>query len=136
MTKDEAIHILEHERDNDIFCSSYRQKVHVAMTMGIEALQTPPITQRRMYQLGYRQGKEEALKDRLKSGWIPCTESMPDDGKWAIWCSSDGAIGIARFKKDCYDHFYPNETSFNLEDAVAWMPLEPFYDVDMRGEDK
>ena len=37
MTREEAIHILEYERDNDIFCSSYRQKVHVAMCMGGEA---------------------------------------------------------------------------------------------------
>ena len=38
MTKEEAIHILEYERDNDIFCSSYRHKVHIAMTMGVEAI--------------------------------------------------------------------------------------------------
>lgn len=42
MTREEAIHILEYERDNDIFCSSYRQKVHVAMDMGIEALKGRP----------------------------------------------------------------------------------------------
>ena len=59
--------------------------------------------------------------------WIPCSKKMPDDGKWAIWCSSDGVIEIARFKEDCYNHFYPNETSFDLEDAIAWMPLpEPY----------
>lgn len=69
--------------------------------------------------------------------WIPCSKKMPDDGKWAIWCSNDGIIGIARFKEDCYNHFYPNETSFDLEDAVAWMSLpEPFCSVDMRGEDE
>lgn len=69
--------------------------------------------------------------------WIPCSKKMPDDGKWAIWCSNDGVIGIARFKEDCYNHFYPNETSFDLEDAVAWMSLPgPFCSVDMRGEDE
>ena len=57
--------------------------------------------------------------DRPQVEWIPCEERLPDDGKWAIWCSSDGVIGIARFKEDCYNHFYPNETSFDLEDAVA-----------------
>ena len=36
-----------------------------AVEMAIEALQAPPITQRRMYQLGYRQ----AQKDRLKGEW-------------------------------------------------------------------
>ena len=38
MTKEEAIHILKYERDHDPFCSSYRQKVRVAMDMAIEAL--------------------------------------------------------------------------------------------------
>ena len=33
-----------------------------ALGMAIEALQTPPITQRSMYQAGYRQGREEARK--------------------------------------------------------------------------
>lgn len=35
MTKEEAIHILEYERDNNIFCSS------LAMDMAIEALKAP-----------------------------------------------------------------------------------------------
>lgn len=75
--------------------------------------------------------------DKPRGEWIPVSERLPDDGKWAIWCSSDGVIGIARFKEDCYNHFYPNETSFDLEDAVAWMPLpKPFCGVDMRGENK
>ena len=38
MTREEAINILKYERDHDIFCSSYRQKVRVAMDMAIEAL--------------------------------------------------------------------------------------------------
>ena len=64
---------------------------------------------------------------KMELKWIPCSQKMPDDGTWAIWCSNDGVIGIARFKEDCYNHFYPNETSFNLEDAIAWMPLpEPY----------
>ncbi len=40
-----------------------------ALTIAVEALQTPPISQRSMYQTGYRQGREEALKDRPKGKW-------------------------------------------------------------------
>lgn len=65
--------------------------------------------------------------DEPQGEWISVNEKLPDDGKWAIWCSNNGIIGIARFKEDCYNHFYPNETSFDLEDAVVWMPLpEPY----------
>lgn len=72
----------------------------------------------------------EALEaNKPENEWIPISERLPEDGEWAIWCSNDGVIGIARFKEDCYNHFYPNETIFDLEDAVAWMPLpEPYKD--------
>lgn len=71
--------------------------------------------------------------DRPRGEWISVNKKLPDDGKWAIWCNNDGVIEIARFKEDCYNHFYPNGTSFELEDAVAWMPLpEPY----KGGEDK
>lgn len=60
--------------------------------------------------------------------WIPVSERLPDDGKWAIWCSNEGVIGIARYKEDGYFKcFYPNDASFELEDAVAWMPLPEAY---------
>lgn len=40
MTNHEAIAILVHERDNDIFCGTdYRKKVHEAQTMAIQALE-------------------------------------------------------------------------------------------------
>ena len=70
----------------------------------------------------------DALPSADRPKWTPCAERMPDDGKWAIWCSNEGVIGIARYKEDGYfKHFYPNDASFELEDAVAWMPLpEPY----------
>ena len=33
-----------------------------AIDMAIEALQTPPISQRSMYQLGYKQGQEDSIQ--------------------------------------------------------------------------
>ena len=55
--------------------------------------------------------------------WIPITDEMPGDGSWAIWCSVGGLIQVARWKTDAIDHFYPGGDLFELEDAVAWMPL-------------
>ena len=61
-----------------------------AVEMAIEALQAPPITQRRMYQLGYRQ----AQKDRLKGEWI---YSVNDESVAEIWdCSECGQWSLAK----------------------------------------
>lgn len=57
------------------------------------------------------------------SEWIPITDKMPEDGSWALWCSADGLVQVARWKTDAIDHFYPGGNLFELEDAVAWMPL-------------
>ncbi len=54
--------------------------------------------------------------------WIPISEISPNDGEWAIF--TDGAqISVERYKMDALDHFFPSGRWFNLEDAVAWMPL-------------
>ena len=59
--------------------------------------------------------------------WIPCSERLPEAGSWAIWCSNKGIIQVARWKIDAIDHFFPSQGFFQLDDAVAWMPLpEPY----------
>ena len=59
--------------------------------------------------------------------WVPCSERLPEPGSWAIWCSVKGIIQVARWKEDAIDHFFPDQGFFQLEDAVAWMPLpEPW----------
>jgi hypothetical protein len=68
-------------------------------------------------------------KGKKMNEWIPVVEQMPEDGSWALWCSDKGIIQVARFKMDAVDHFYPGGELFDLEDAVAWMPLpEPYVD--------
>lgn len=48
------------------------------------------------------------------------------DGKWII--VTDGkSVSVERFKKDAYDHFYPNGRWFELENVIAWMPLPKPY---------
>lgn len=62
-----------------------------------------------------------------EANWIPCKEQMPPAGHWAIWCSKKGLIQVARWKEDAIDHFWPSQEFFQLEDAVAWMPLPKPY---------
>ena len=58
--------------------------------------------------------------------WIPVSERMPRDGTWNIF--TDGKnISVERYKADAIDHFFPNGRWFQLEDAVAWMPLPEAY---------
>ena len=56
MTREEAIKVLNEY--GTLFPSDKIEAIDIA----IEALQTPPISQRSMYQLGYIQGQEDALQ--------------------------------------------------------------------------
>ena len=60
MTKEEAIQVLKSISAHNL------NEVVDALYLAIEALQTPPISQRSMYQAGYRQAQE----DRPKGEWV------------------------------------------------------------------
>jgi len=69
----------------------------------------------------------ESLPSAQRTGrWIPVSERLPEDGTWNIF--TDGKqVSIERYKMDAIDHFFPAGRFFELEDAVAWMPLpEPY----------
>ena len=56
------------------------------------------------------------------------------DGEWVI--VTDGkTISVERIKKDAYDHFFPNGRWFELEDVIAWMPLQKAYGIMKGGTD-
>lgn len=66
MTKEEAIKIIDCYDIGFYDLSGEKipaDKLADAFDMAIEALQTPPISQRSMYQAGYKQGREDALQD-------------------------------------------------------------------------
>ena len=46
MNRREAIKILEHERYTDVFISDYRNRVHEALDLAIEALGEPTISEK------------------------------------------------------------------------------------------
>lgn len=62
-----------------------------------------------------------------KGTWIPCSERLPEDGKWCLF--TDGKnMSVERYKLDAIDHFFPNGRWFEFDDAVAWMPLPKPYE--------
>ncbi len=67
------------------------------------------------------------LEGKAEEKWTPTSERLPEDGTWNIWQSKTGAISIERYKEDAYDHFYPYGRFFQLDEAVAWMPLPERY---------
>lgn len=67
------------------------------------------------------------LEGKAEEKWISTIERLPEDGTWNIWQSKTGALSIERYKEDAYDHFCPSGRFFQLEDAIAWMPLPKRY---------
>ncbi len=59
------------------------------------------------------------------NGWIRITDKLPRNGQWAVWQNDEEVCQVARYKQDFGDHFFPQPPEFDLEDAVAWMPLPP-----------
>lgn len=84
-----------------------------ALEMAIEALQKPPISQRRMYQAGYRQGRE----DRPRGEWIESREQnilmakrIEKGETWRV-CSNCGTgfmIGAQLEEQKCYGERFHN----------------------------
>ena len=73
--------------------------------------------------------RDEAIEAWKASKWIPlhydgATTDFPHerDGKWVIVTDGE-CISVERIKKDAYDHFFPSGRWFEIEDAIAWMPL-------------
>lgn len=66
--------------------------------------------------------------------WIPIAERLPKDGTWNIF--TDGKnISVERYKADAIDHFFPPGRWFDLDDAVAWIPLPAPY-AEVVGDDE
>ena len=71
---------------------------------------------------------------QLEPQWIPIAKRLPKDGTWNIF--TDGKnISVERYKADAIDHFFPPGRWFDLDDAVAWIPLPAPY-AEVVGDDE
>lgn len=69
------------------------------------------------------------MKKKKYGNWIRIKDKLPDDGTWNVF--TDGKnISVERFKADAINHFFPQGRWFELEDAIAWMPLPELYEDD------
>lgn len=59
--------------------------------------------------------------------WISVEDRLPEDGTQNLWTDGEH-VTIERYKADAIDHFYPPGKIFQLEDAIAWMPLPKPYE--------
>ena len=54
-------------------------------------------------------------------GWIPCSERLPENGHYYLWCSDMGHV-----QSDYYWNGFENGMKYGYN-IVAWMPLpEPY----------
>lgn len=93
-----------------------------------------------LYHEGIAQGLDDAagilgkVRCEEEPHWIPCTERLPEDGKWCLFTDGE-KVSVERYKLDAIDHFFPNGRWFNFVDAVAWMPLPKPYEERREADD-
>lgn len=114
MTREEAIHRLAFMQQY----YTWRDEDFEALEMAIEALQKPPISQRSMYQAGYRQAQE----DRSSGDLISRAEAIETVGDWMV--KEFGYLDLNR-----------GERLINaieaLPSAEAPRPIDPTIEVDL-----
>lgn len=105
MTKEEAIKILQ-GIDRLIGDDFYSDTTEEAVEMAIEALQAPPISQRKMYQAGYRQAQEDGPKGHWKIYGIYDSKGRRT-GDLTIICDRCSTREVIHFGRKTWD-FCPN----------------------------
>lgn len=80
------------------------------------------------YTSGYQEALDmaiEALKERLKSEWIPCSERLPKDGQGVLVTVDDNEFDI-KVGSCIYSDGVFFSALYDL-DVIAWMPLPKPY---------
>jgi len=111
MTNKEAIELIKHDRDDDIFVTTeYRKKLHEAQTMSIYALE--------------------------QTQWIPVSERYPkieDEYKYFLVIDSKGKMSVQEFFISLDED--PQPYFSGMVDVIAWMSLPKPYEP-QESEDK
>lgn len=69
---------------------------------------------------------DELIERAARTEWVPLSEQLPEDGTWNLFTDGEN-MSVERYKADSIDHFFPEGRWFQLEQAVAWMPLPKKY---------
>lgn len=75
----------------------------------------------------------------IPSGWNRYDDNdpatWPEDGSWGLWQHKNGGMKVLRWKLDALNHFYPDPYMWDIDDAVAWMPLPEPYKAESEVQD-
>ena len=72
----------------------------------------------------------EALSEEIQPHWIPCSERLPDSGRYLVSCSlSVFSPQVVNYDADDGEWFYDGCKSIGYEmpTIIAWMPLPKQY---------
>ena len=66
----------------------------------------------KLWKNAYERGKADRPQE-----WIPCSEKLPENGHYYLWCSDMGSV-----QRDYYWDGFENGRKYGYN-IVAWMPL-------------
>lgn len=125
MTNEEAVSILE-----KMWAEVEYYEETEALDMAIDALQDT--RGKANYVVAEIKVDTDEIMERLEqewykpNEWIPCSERLPENGHYYLWCSDMGSV-----QSDYYWNGFENGMKYGYN-IVAWMPLpEPYKDGDI-----
>lgn len=104
MNRQEAIKYLEQHKYFDTCGHKSLEESNEAIDMAIEALSAE------------------------KTGWIPVSERLPEDGVAVLTTTENGEVYIDQVITDPYkERYFQSNTAYDNFQVVAWMPLPESY---------
>ena len=93
----------------------------------IDAIHKVKITPNEMIFDAIKKAQEEEVKQiESESGWIPCSERLPEYGHPVLWCNENGSVFVSAITVKT-DHSWAIGKRHRASNVIAWMPLpEPY----------